>query len=295
MVHDLLYRGSLSGLRVGFSYCVTTELVNEAVLRHNCDPLSAHLLGRAVSAGVLLSATLDQHERVNVRWKYDGEVRTVLVDSGADGTTRGFISPTNLSDYSDNVDSLFGEQAEMSVIRSAAGRIVNSGTAQSILCDVVRDLTYFLAISDQVETAMTILIAFNQDDEQPVRLCRGLMLQAMPDTDMTMFEQLRMALEQDAARQLLAHETEPDGLLENVINVLLQNETNGAVEYEAAQPPRFQCTCNREKMVTVLQALPQEDRDDIVQKKEDVKINCQFCNERYVLSIEECVEVWEGS
>lgn len=292
MVHDLLYKGSLTDLRVGFSYCVTTELVNEAVLRHNCDPLSAHVLGRAVSAGVLLSATLSGLERVNVRWKYGGRVRTVLVDTGADGSTRGFVSPVELLNESENLDDLFGDAAELSVIRSEGGRIVNSGTTHSILRDVVNDLTYFLAISDQVETAMTVLIGFNQDDEQPVRLCRGLMLQAMPGTDMEIFEQLRTALDSDEARELLAHDTEPDGLLENVIHALLRGGPHGSLEYEAAPPPRFQCTCSREKMVRVLQALPQSDRSDILDKKENVKINCQFCNERYVMSIDECVAVW---
>lgn len=292
MVHDLLYKGSLSDLRVGFSYCVTTELVNEAVLRHNCDPLSAHLLGRAVSAGVLLSATLSGQERVNVRWKYDGRVRTVLVDAGADGTTRGFVSPVELLSQSDTLDDLFGDAAELSVIRSAGGRVVNSGVTHSILRDVVNDLTYFLAISDQVETAMTVLIGFNQNEERPVRLCRGLMLQAMPDTDMEVFEQLRTALDGDEARELLAHDTEPDGLLENVIHALFQGRAHGSLEYEAVPSPRFQCTCSREKMVQVLRALPQSDRADVLEKKEKVKINCQFCNERYVMSIDECMQVW---
>jgi redox-regulated HSP33 family molecular chaperone len=66
----------------------------------------------------------------------------------------------------------------------------------------------------------------------------------------------------------------------------------GAVEYQAEPAPHFRCTCNRHKMGAVLRALPIPDRMDMVKKKEDVVVNCRFCCERYVLTVEDCIRAW---
>ncbi|MDD3275594.1 MAG: Hsp33 family molecular chaperone HslO [Kiritimatiellales bacterium] len=38
--------------------------------------------------------------------------------------------------------------------------------------------------------------------------------------------------------------------------------------------------------------LPIPERMELVQKKEPVKINCQFCNRHYELSIDDCIVAW---
>lgn len=290
---DVLYRGTLSNLRIGLSYVVATRVVNEAVVRHNCDPLSAHLLGRALGAGLLLSGVLGPAERYNLRWQYQGCVRTLLVDAGGDGTVRGFISPTDLSDHGGSKQEFFGDGGQISVVRSRGGRVLNSGTVQSILHDVVDDLTFYLSVSDQVETVMTVLIAFNPDPEQPVKLCRGLMLQAMPDTDLHQFERLREELAHPRVRALLARETEPDSLLPSLVNGLVREEVEEpGLVYEACAAPCFQCTCSREKMDLVVRSLSYADRIDILQKGEALRINCQFCNHQYVMTLDDCRAAW---
>ena len=45
-MNDLVYRGILRDADVRFTYAVCTGLADEAVRRHNCDPLAAQI-GRA--------------------------------------------------------------------------------------------------------------------------------------------------------------------------------------------------------------------------------------------------------
>jgi redox-regulated HSP33 family molecular chaperone len=45
-------------------------------------------------------------------------------------------------------------------------------------------------------------------------------------------------------------------------------------------------------MAVVVRSLPIPDRMEIVQKGENVGIQCQFCNERYELTIDECIVAW---
>ena len=78
---------------------------------------------------------------------------------------------------------------------------------------------------------------------------------------------------------MLALLGEPEGL---TAQILLQ----------PARAPSFACTCSREKMTPILRAVPREDRADILTQKEAVAIRCQFCNELYVIPVEECCAVW---
>lgn len=57
-MNDLLYKGHFKGLDIAFTYAVTTQAVNESIVRHNCDPAAAHILGRATTGALLAAAIL---------------------------------------------------------------------------------------------------------------------------------------------------------------------------------------------------------------------------------------------
>jgi molecular chaperone Hsp33 len=278
---------------VAFSYAVTTDVANDAVLRHNCDPVAAHILGRALTAGVLSSSLLDGPERLNLRWSYQGELRTLLVDAGSDQSVRGFLSPPRLQTRADQVEELFGEKGEIQVVRSRGGNVLNSGSTEAWLQDVVRDLAFYYSFSEQVETAMSIMIAFNRDVQRPVSLCQGIILQALPSCDPERFQRMRERLHEPACREQVQRPSQADNHFENIINLVVQDEGGDPrLRLEEGRTPRFRCTCSREKMGAVLRTLPYDERVSIVQAGEDVPISCHFCNTRYVLTVEECIRAW---
>lgn len=292
---DILYNGRMTALDIAFSFGVCTTLANDAVLKHNCDPVSAHLLGRALTAGVLSSALLGGDDRLNIRWKYDGHVKSILVDSGADGSARGLISPTNLSEVATDRDGIYGESGELQVIRTRDGAVLNSGTIETGLANVVEDLAYFFCRSDQVETGLSVMIGFNRDVERPVDLCQGIMLQALPMCDLERFERIRTRLKDEPIRALLMRKNESDNHFENILNALTRNETEDpGLRISNCGQPRFRCTCSREKMGPVLRAIPYIERMELARKKEDVVVNCQFCNTRYALTFDECISAWNN-
>lgn len=290
---DQLIKGRIDAWRIGFGYAVITDVANEAVRRHNCDPVGAHVLGRAMTAALLSAAQLGDGERLNARWTYRGLLRTVLVDAGVDGVTRGFLSPAQLADAEDGA-AIHGEGGSLTVVRFRGAQVLATGTVEAAFQDVVDDLDYFHAISDQVETGTASVIALGHDPERPVRVCRGLLLHALPDADLTQFSAVRDRMRTPAFRELLTRLDETDSHVENLLHVLTGNDTGARIHLEAASDPVFRCTCTREKMGDVLRALGYEDRMDIVQKKEPVAVNCRMCNERYVLTIDECIAAWNS-
>ncbi|MDA0322688.1 MAG: Hsp33 family molecular chaperone HslO [Verrucomicrobia bacterium] len=293
MVNDFVYKGRLPELEIAFSFAVTTGVANDAVLRHDCGPVSAHILGRALNAGLLSSTLLAEDERVNIRWHYDGNLKTLIVDAGADSTVRGFVSPRDLSSNSGDADDVFGEKGQITAVRSKEGQVLSHGTADAPMRHVAQDLAYFYSVSEQVETGITIMIGLQADVRCPVSLCRGLMIQALPECDLERFGAVRTQLEADPFRQLMARESEADSHFETIMNSLLADvapETQ--MEFAASATPRFVCTCTRDKMGAVLRTLPYGERMSMAKAKEDVAVNCQFCSKRYVLTIDDCIKAW---
>ncbi len=293
MTNDTLYKGHFKGLDMAFTYAVTTHAVNEAIVRHDCDPAAAHLLGRAMTGTLLAAAVLPDERRLNACWKYQGALRTIVVDAGQDGSVRGLISPPHLSVDGDATDELYGEVGTLQVVVSNAGKIDNSGTTPMSLHDVVSDLAYHYCISDQIETGMDVMIGFAADPQNPISLCQGWMIQALPHTDLERFDRIRRRMGDSDFRELLSHDRAAEGYFEQMAQSLIGDEEGFAgIQVEECLAPHFQCTCSREKMTAVVRSLPTSERMELVKKKEPVGIQCQFCNERYELSIDECIIAW---
>lgn len=289
---DQCLLGRLEGLNVAVAYVLSADTVSVAVKRHDCDPAGAHVLGRALTAGFLASAALGKGQRLNVRWAYDGLLRTLVVDTGPDGATRALISPPHLAAALDEGE-LYGTSGSLQVVRSRKGAVIAHGTTSADLLDVVEDLNHFLCISDQVESALAVTIGLAPDPANPIRLCRGLLLQALPGCDLLLFQRLRNRLASPRARALLSRADESDNLVENVLHAVLNGEPMSTrIILHAATAPFFRCSCSHKKMGAVLRALPYEERMDIVRKNEPVVIHCRFCSERYTVSIEECIQLW---
>ncbi len=286
---DLLVKGHFKGLDIAFTYAVTTKTVNEIVLLHDCDPAAAHILGRAVTGALLAAASLPEGRRLNACWKYKGILRTIVADAGQDGTVRGFISPAQLNLEDDNPEKLYGNIGDVQVVTSQQGRIISSGTAPVSLHDVDHDLAYCFCISDQIETGLNAMIGFNADPANPVRLCQGWMIQALPGTDLECFERVRRRMDGELFREALSRETGTDALAES----LLSGESGVAgLHIETCPAPQFVCVCNRGKMEAVVRTLPISERMEIVKKGEPLAIRCQFCNRHYELTIDDCISAW---
>jgi len=290
-MNDLLVKGHLKGLDVAFSYALTTNAVREIIIGHDCDPVAAHLLGRALTGALLSAAILPTGQRLNVCWKYQGALRTIVVDAGQDGTVRGFISPAQFGSVEDEGDALYGNVGDLQTVVSHNEKVLNSGTTPVSLHDVAKDLAYAHCISDQVETGINVMIGFNPDPKNPLKICRGLMIQALPGTDLEQFDRIRRRMDDPAVREWLGSASDlPVNLL---LQKLVADEPGfEGVHTDTCPAPKFSCPCTREKMSAVVRTLPIPDRMELAKKKEDVEIRCQFCNTLYALTIDECIVAW---
>src|SRR5262249_59158466 len=87
LARTLTADGAVRGLAA-----VTTELVEEARVRHGTLPTATAALGRALTADLLLGGLLKTDEHVSLQWSGGGPLGGILVDAAPDGTARGAVT-----------------------------------------------------------------------------------------------------------------------------------------------------------------------------------------------------------
>ncbi len=87
-MQDYLTKATVEGVRI---YALrTTNLVRQVSKMHHCSHVTSAALGRAMTGALLLSATMKNRERVNLRFVGDGPIGEIIAD--AEGSkVRGYV------------------------------------------------------------------------------------------------------------------------------------------------------------------------------------------------------------
>ena len=273
-VPDFLRRGTLLDGQVRIAHAVTTCLAAEAVRIHNLEPVAAHCLARALTCGALVSPLLGDDERLTLRWRYAGALSAIIVETGPGADLRGSIQPSDLS-QADAPELLYGEGGQIAVIRSDS-RGQRSSVAEASLLDISDDLGFYFATSDQTETELIVLVAFNADPANPVALCQGVLLQAMPGCDLEVFEEIRKGLRTSQTRELLGEAKSTEDIV-----AALPVVADSASELHDGPAPHFHCACSRERTLRMLGGLSAADRAEMRADTKPTHVICHFCATRY--------------
>ncbi len=286
-MQDLLYRGVLDDLSIRFSYCLLSDCINAAVLAHQCDPMAAHVLGRALSSAVLCAPWLEEDERLAFHWQYHGAIKAVMVEVDAEANLRGYIIPHQLHQAVTIPEDIHGDGGRISVIRSNSIRLISSGIVNAELLDVVDDLSLFYALSEQIETALAALIGFTPHESSPGCWSQGVMLQALPGCDLEFFDRCRQRLLQPDARQLLTHKPGNDNHFELIMKAIIGNPLKRMPAISSLSTPVFRCRCTREKILEITRILEKSEIDELKSNGQRLNIRCHFCNTIYELDGDE--------
>ena len=284
-MQDHLVKAVADGVRVYAA--VTTDLVNEAIRRHDCYPVAAAALGRTMTGALLLAANLKNKEALTVTFNGRGPLGRVTADATPEGYVRGYVDaphvnlPLNAKGKLD-VGGGVGTDGTVTVTRFTGLRNPITGSTEITDGEIADDLTKYLCVSEQTPSSVGLGVLVDRDFR-----CigaGGFILQPLPDADETTISRLEENLSKIAS---VSHFVEQGYDARAIIAALLDGFS---VQYLTTTELAFRCHCSKERISEVLLSLGEKDLEMLVDDGQ-AEVCCHFCGEKYQFTGAELTEI----
>ena len=277
---DKLVKAITKGVRVYAA--VTTDLVNEAIRRHDCYPVAAAALGRTMTGALLLAANLKNKEALTVNIRGDGPLKNITADAVPEGFVRGYVADPHvelpLNDRGKlDVGGGVG-QGLVTVTRFTGLREPMRGSSEIVTGEIAEDLTNYLYVSEQ--TPSSIGLGVLVDTDFSAKAAGGFIIQPMPDADEETISRLEENLQK--LRPVTTMIDEGKDAREIILEIM-----NGfEMEFLTSTDLAFKCQCSKERLEDVLLNLNHDDMESLIADGQ-AEVCCHFCGEKYHFTREE--------
>lgn len=312
MTNDKLIHATAADNQLRCMAAVTTGLVSEACRRHRTFPTASAALGRVLTGGLLLGSGVKDLEKLTVHFACDGPIGNIIAQADPEGNVRGYVSNPEADAVAMNDHGKLDVRAvvgggRLYVTRDAGFEIglmkePYRGMVPIVSGEIGEDIAYYLAKSEQVNSAVSLGVLMTVDgkeadpsgngsngsltpefslDQLRVAAAGGFIVQMMPSADPS----LAAHLERNISRAPYATDMVRSGLspIEMLREVLVDLDLLVLEEKE----PRFYCQCSRERALLIISALGRDEVRDMLDKDGGAELICHFCNEAYQISAEE--------
>ncbi|MGE5381223.1 MAG: Hsp33 family molecular chaperone HslO [Methylocystaceae bacterium] len=262
----------------------TTVLTGELSLRHHMSATACAASGRLATGALLLASDLKTGNGVTIQVNGGGPVGNIVAVAEPEGTARLYVENPNADLPSKrpgklDVGGLVGTNGFLSVIKDMGLKQPFTGSVPLQTGEIGDDIAYYLFASEQVASLVALGVLVNTD--LSVLASGGLLIQALPGVS---DDKLAMIEEKIGSLEPLSNLVYSHSNLDEILNLVM-----GAGNFEVLEriSVSFSCRCSREKLISIIKALPEEDIDASLKEMGQIEARCNFCNETYTFNEEE--------
>ena len=283
LLKDRLIKGIEPEGRFKISVVKTTDVVETARQNHSLGPLSTVLLGRALTAAMLLASELKGEERIKLRFEGNGPVGAITTEANRVGEIRGYVKDPGavLSEGSIGDGLGVGLLTVTKTLYNEAEPKMS--TIELVRGDINGDIAHFMAQSEQVLSA--VLLDVSLRDDGSVGQAGGLLIQRLPDADEQDMARLQESLSELAP---IAEMLDSGYYIDDLMKMASRPFD---VKELARQPVHFFCRCSPKRFKAAMSMLHVDDLQSM--EGESQEIVCHYCGRKMILSKEEIQELIE--
>lgn len=264
---------------------ITTELVEDARVIHECTPVAAASLGRMLTAGALLGATLKSSKEVmTLRINGGGDANGVVVTAYEGAKVKGYIGnpygdmPLNSKGKLD-VGGYIGKNGNLMVIKDLGMKDPYVGQVPIHSGEIAEDLAYYFTVSEQTPSAVSLGVLVDKD--YSIKVAGGFIIQMLPDADEFLADIIIYRLEEIPSLTTMLNEGKT---MDDILDYIF-----GDMDLKILEEikPEFSCNCSREKVEKALISIGEKDLREIYEEGKSEELKCHFCNKSYVFTTED--------
>jgi molecular chaperone Hsp33 len=282
---DKLIHGTVAGGTIRILSAITTDVVAEAIRRHQTSPTASAALGRVLTGTLLMAATLKDFDRLSTRIECDGPIGGIIAEATLDGGVRGYVKNTDAElparhDGKFDVRGVIGE-GTFYVIRESGfdiglHRDPYVGSVPIVSGEIAEDFAFYLAKSEQIPSAVMLGVLL-QNTEPYVTSAGGVLVQMMPGAN----EHLITMIEDTIAHAPhLTSIIDGSATPEDLARLAL-----GDIDFEVLEERdiEFRCNCSIERARSLIAALGRTEVESMLANDKGAVMSCGFCSEVYQL------------
>ena len=249
---DYIVRAIAADSQIRAFAAVTTETVETARQDHNTSPVATAALGRLLTAGSMMGVMMKGDKDIlTLQVKGDGLIQGITVTADSKGRVKGYVG-----------------NPEVIIPANAKGKLDVSGAVGNGFLQVIKDMGLKEPYVGQValqtgEIAEDLTYYFAASEQVPSAVGLGVLMN-----------------KDNTVRQ--AHT--PESLLEQVLDGF-------DIEINDTIPTEFYCNCSKSRVERALISIGRKELNELIQEGKEVELNCHFCNQNYVFSVEELKEI----
>ncbi len=257
-----------------------TTMAAQSRVNHNLGIIESLALSQVLIAGGLLSTTIKEDTKINIRFDCSGPLKGLTADADWQGNVRGYLF--NDAVYIDKpLDSFdlkpFIGQGTLSVTRRTGIGDPYTGHIELVHGRIAEDITEYFLKSEQARTALALSVRFDQKGR--IAGAGGLFFQAMPGANDIDMEDIEVWLKEVP---LLGNYFAEGKSRADFLDEWFRNFDVNVLENSDV---RFYCSCNKERFASYMKALGKIELEELIDKGPfPMDIRCHYCNSTYKFS-----------
>lgn len=285
---DYIVRATAANAQIRAFAATTKELVEHARAAHNTSPVATAALGRLLTAGAMMGTMMKgEKDLLTLQIKSGGPIGGLTVTADARANVKGYVNEPNVLIPANKNGKLDVAAAVgtglLYVIKDLGMKEPYVGQTVLQTSEIAEDLTYYFAASEQVPSSVGLGVLMNQDNT--VKQAGGFIIQLMPFAEEEVVAKLEDNLKRvTSVTALLEEGYTPKMLLEELLG-------NLELEVTDTIPTKFSCNCSKRRVEKAVISIGKKEIEKMIADREDIEVNCHFCNTHYQFTVEELKEM----
>ena len=282
---DRIIRATAANAQIRGFACISRDMVEEARSRHNLSPVACAALGRLMTGGAMMGATMKGEDDIlTLQLLGDGPIGKVTVTADSHGNVKGYVDNPSVMLPPNSIGKLDVGGAVgrgyLQVIKDMGLKEPYCGQVDIQTGEVADDLTYYFVTSEQVPSSVGLGVLMDKKDGS-VKHAGGFIIQLMPFADEEVIEKLEANLMKiDSVTKMLDDGKSAEQILEQILEGF-------DIEFNEEMPIGFHCNCSKKRVEKALISVGKAELDSMIADNKPININCHFCNTDYEFSVEE--------
>ncbi len=272
---DCIYRCVLNKGKIRIFLADCSDSCKTICEKHNLNFAASDCLSRVLSVGAVMGI-MQKYGNLTIKIDSNGPLKGLLVDADCDGNIRGFVLNSNVNE-SLTCKEAIGDLGILTVIKDFGMKRTFSGQVELQSGGIGDDFSYYFNESEQVPS----VVAVGSSIEDHRFYSGALIVQLMPGykEEDTMYVE-HFAKQCPKITDIIKIEDKKAAL----------EELFPEIEILSTHEVHFKCNCSKERFINGLATISKDEIVDIINENKDIELKCQFCNEKYVLSIDDVKE-----